>query len=128
MPSLGSELGTDSGAHRGQRAIAQGEEGARVVRCPRARAQPSSAVKKRKRHEKTNGHFDTPPQASTVLFTSPFAARTLDIRVWTAVMREMFAARGRIPLKADTSRAWAASCVVTKRGHVEHISTNSLEV
>ena len=43
----GASLG-GLGAHHGQRTIAQGEDGARVVRWERARARPSSAVKTHK--------------------------------------------------------------------------------
>ena len=66
-------------AHRGQRALAQGEEGARVVGSHVARARPG-AIQLSKQDDTPNGTHTpkqtllTTPQGSAVSFSSPLAA------------------------------------------------------
>ena len=120
-----------------------------VAAAPQSRWQAEQATQAPRNTKNTNsdtlhcsagiGHVIVQPACSLDL-------NPLDLWPWNAVKREMFAVRGRIPLEAEASRAWAAvrssqipkrllrdcenrfvSCVATNRDSCEHISTDSLE-
>ena len=103
-------------AHDGQRAVAQGEESARVVPDHVARGRLGAV--QLSRHKAQTGHFA--PLRRHWSSHCPGRLNLLDTSAWNVVKREMVAVRGRVTLKAEAARAWAAVRSCQQPGRLLH--------
>ena len=114
-------------AHDGQRAVARGEEGARVVPDHVARGRLGAV--QLSRHKTQTGHCEGHTRTTRTHTLAPLRRHwschcpdgrlnLLDTSAWNVVKREMVAVRGRVTLGG--ARAWTAARSCQQPGRLLH--------